>query len=144
MDFAEQLKSSVDIVRVVQEYVVLRKAGPRYTGLCPFHNEKTPSFSVHAAHQFFKCFGCGAGGDVFEFVKRIQNVSFYEALKLLADQHGISMPKRNEYADQDTKLRAALYQMHEAAQEDFGSRLRGSQGAAVRAYLVKRGISPPM
>ncbi|MDQ6699142.1 MAG: DNA primase, partial [Acidobacteriota bacterium] len=144
MDFAEQLKSSIDIVRVIQEYVKLRKSGPRYSGLCPFHNEKTPSFSVHPAHQFFKCFGCGAGGDVFEFVMKIQNLSFYEALKLLADQHGIPMPKRNEYADQDTRLRAALYQMHELAQEDFRSRLRASAGAAARAYLLKRGVAPAM
>ncbi|MDQ6705681.1 MAG: DNA primase [Acidobacteriota bacterium] len=144
MDFAEQLKSSIDIVRVIQEYVKLRKSGPRYSGLCPFHNEKTPSFSVHPAHQFFKCFGCGAGGDVFEFVMKIQNLSFYEALKLLADQHGIPMPKRSEYADQDTRLRAALYQMHELAQEDFHSRLRAPGGAPARAYLLKRGIAPAM
>ena len=69
MDFKDQLKSSVDIVDVVGEYVRLKKSGPqRYSGLCPFHNEKTPSFSVHAARQFYKCFGCGEGGDVFSFV----------------------------------------------------------------------------
>src|ERR1039458_3673531 len=89
MDFKDQLKSSVDIVNVVGEYVRLRKSGPqRYSGLCPFHTEKTPSFSVHAARQFYKCFGCGEGGDVFNFVQKIEGISFYEALKLLAERHG--------------------------------------------------------
>ena len=89
MDFVEQLKSSVDIVHVIQEYVRLRKAGPtRFSGLCPFHNEKTPSFSVHAGHQFYKCFGCGAAGDVLKFVMEMERISFYEALKLLAERHG--------------------------------------------------------
>ena len=101
MDFVEQLKSSVDIVKVVGEYVRLRKAGagPRYTGLCPFHTEKTPSFSVHHTHQFYKCFGCGAGGDVIKFVMEIERLSFFEALKLLADRNGIQMPKRAEYSE---------------------------------------------
>src|SRR5271170_7233680 len=98
MDFVAQLKSSVDIVQVIQEYVRLRKVGPRYVGLCPFHNEKTPSFSVHASHQFYKCFGCGAGGDVLKFVMEFEHVSFPEALKLLAERNGIPMPKRAEYS----------------------------------------------
>ena len=120
MDFVEQLKSSVDIVQVIQEYVRLRKAGPtRFSGLCPFHNEKTPSFSVHAGHQFYKCFGCGAAGDVLKFVMEMERISFYEALKLLAERHGIPMPRRSEYSDPETKLRAALYQMHELAEEAF-------------------------
>src|SRR5512146_799659 len=97
MDFAEQVKSSVDIVRVVSEYVRLRKASAaRYGGLCPFHSEKTPSFGVYAVHQFYKCFGCGAGGDVFKCVMEIEQISFCEALKLLAERNGISMPKRSE------------------------------------------------
>ena len=97
MDFKEQLKSSVDIVKVIGEYVRLRKAGvARYSGLCPFHSEKTPSFSVHAGHQFYKCFGCGAAGDVLKFVMEFEHVSFPEALKLLAERNGIPMPKRAE------------------------------------------------
>src|SRR5260370_19949929 len=96
MDFVEQLKSSVDIVQVIQEYVRLRKAGPtRFSGLCPFHNEKTPSFSVHAGHQFSKCFGCGAAGDVLKFVMEMERSTVYEALKLLAERHGIPMPRRS-------------------------------------------------
>lgn len=143
MDFVEQLKSSVDIVQVIQEYVRLRKAGPsRYTGLCPFHSEKTPSFSVHAGHQFYKCFGCGAGGDVLKFVMEMERLSFYEALKLLAEKHGIPMPKRSEYSDPETKLRAAIYQMHELAAETFQANLEGPAGAETRAYLERRAVTP--
>ena len=142
MDFVEQLKSSVDIVNVIGEYVRLRKAGPnRYSGLCPFHNEKTPSFSVHAGHQFFKCFGCGVGGDVLKFVMMIEGVSFYEALKSLSERYGIPMPKRSEYSDPDTRTRAALFQMHETAQQVFRDNLSSPAGADARAYLQRRGVS---
>lgn len=143
MDFVEQLKSSVDIVNVVGEYVRLRKSGPnRYSGLCPFHSEKTPSFSVHAGHQFFKCFGCGVGGDVLNFVMRIEGVSFYEALKALSERYGIPMPKRSEYSDPDTRLRAAIFQMHETAAQTFHHALASPAGAEARAYLHRRGVSP--
>jgi len=141
MDFVEQLKSSVDIVQVIQEYVRLRKAGAnRYTGLCPFHNEKTPSFSVNTLHQRYKCFGCGAGGDILTFVMELERLSFYEALKLLAERNGIPMPKRSEYSDPETKLRAALYQMHELAEQAFRANLEGAVGAEARAYLERRGV----
>ncbi len=142
MDFAEQLKGAVDIVAVVGEHVRLRKSGAyRYMGLCPFHNEKTPSFTVHATHQFYKCFSCGAGGDVFKFVMEIEGLSFYEALKSLAERYGIPMPKRSQYADEDSKLRGALYQMHELAQENFRANLNGPAGEAARAYLARRGVA---
>jgi DNA primase len=145
MEFVEQLKSSVDIVNVIGEYVRLRKTGAaRYVGLCPFHNEKTPSFSVHAGHQFYKCFGCGVGGDVLHFVMEIEHISFPEALKLLAERYGIPMPRRSEYSDAETKLRAALHQMHELAQEAFRSHLEGAAGAQARAYLEKRGVAAPV
>jgi len=87
MDFVDQLKSQVRIEDVVGEYVKLRKSGPsRYMGLCPFHNEKTPSFTVHVVHQFYKCFSCGAGGDVVKFVMEKEGLSFWEALKQLAER----------------------------------------------------------
>jgi DNA primase len=140
VDFVEHLKSSVDIVRVVGEYVRLRKAGTRYVGLCPFHTEKTPSFGVHATHQYYKCFGCGAGGDVIKFVMEIEGLSFYEALKLLADRNGIPMPKRAEYSDPESKLRTRLHEMHELADRLFRSALRSENGAAARGYLEKRGV----
>ncbi|HOL71514.1 MAG TPA: DNA primase [Bryobacteraceae bacterium] len=141
MDFVDQLKSSIDIVDVVGQYVRLRKAGTRYIGLCPFHTERTPSFGVHSVHQFYKCFGCGAGGDVIKFVMEIEGLTFYEALKSLAERYGIPMPKRAEYSDPETKLRAALYRMHEIARDLFRAALRSSEGAAARAYLAKRGVS---
>jgi DNA primase len=141
MDFVEQLKSSIDIVEVVSQYVKLRKAGTRWVGLCPFHTEKTPSFGVHSVHQFYKCFGCGAGGDAIKFVMEMDGLTFYEALKLLAERHGIPMPKRAEYSDPETKLRAALYRMHEIARDLYRSALGSSQGAEARAYLSKRGVA---
>ena len=98
MDFAEQVKGAVDIVGVIGEHVRLRKSGPyRYMGLCPFHQEKTASFTVHVTRQFYKCFSCGVSGDVFKFVMEIEGVSFYEALKALAERNGIPMPKRSQY-----------------------------------------------
>ena len=144
MDFVAQLKSSVDIVQVIQEYVprLRRATATRYVGLCPFHNEKTPSFSVRTDHQYYYCFGCSAKGDVLKFVMEMERISFYEALKLLAERHGIPMPKRSEYSDPETKLRAALYQMHELAQEAFRANLQGTAGTEARAYLERRGVAP--
>ncbi|MGI8741677.1 MAG: DNA primase [Bryobacteraceae bacterium] len=144
MDFLEQVKSSVDIVKVVGEYGVrLKKAGgsSSYKGLCPFHNEKTPSFSVHGTHQFYKCFGCDSKGDVFKFVMEIERVSFFDALKMLAERNGIPIPKRAEYSDPQSKLRSSLIDMHEIAARFFQDNLRGPQGSEARAYLAKRGLN---
>ncbi|MCS7314637.1 MAG: DNA primase [Bryobacterales bacterium] len=141
MSFVEQLKSSVDIVAVVGQYVRLKRSGSgqRWLGLCPFHAEKTPSFSVHAAHQFFKCFGCGIGGDVIRFVMEIERMTFWEAVKLLAERHGIPLPRR-EYADPETRLRAAVYRMYELAAEAFRRALYEPAGAGAREYLARRGV----
>src|SRR5882762_11665245 len=88
----------------------------------------------------FKCFGCGQGGDVFKFVQEMERISFYEALKQLAERSGIPMPKRSEYADADTRLRAAIFLMHERAEQAFRNNLRSPAGAEARAYLAKRGV----
>lgn len=141
MDFVEQLKSSIDIVAVVGEYVRLRKAGARYVGLCPFHSEKSPSFSVHATHQFYKCFGCGAGGDVLNFVMAIEGLTFFEALKHLAERHGIPMPKRTRLDDEESRLREAVYEMHELAGKAFRAALESAAGSGAREYIKKRGLS---
>jgi DNA primase len=142
MDFVEQLKSSVDIVKTIGEHVRLKRVGstPRYMGLCPFHTEKTPSFSVHMTHQFYKCFGCGVGGDVIKFIMEIERVTFVEALKILAERNGIAMPKR-EYADAESKLRGALFEMHEIAAAAFQKNLAGTGGAEARKYLAGRGVA---
>jgi len=143
MDFAEQLKSSVDIVKTIGEYVRLKRTGTtgRYMGLCPFHTEKTPSFNVNATMQRFKCFGCGLGGDIFTFVMELERISFFEALKLLAERNGIAMPKR-EYSDPDSKLRGALMEMHEIAAGTFQANLNGPSGVEARNYLAGRAVHP--
>ena len=142
MDFIEQLKSSVDIVQVVGERVRLRRvgAGPRYTGLCPFHTEKTPSFSVHSQHQYYKCFGCGEGGDVIKFVMEMDRLTFWEAVKWLAERWGIPLPKRSEAADEETKQRGSLYEMHEIAMAHFRENLFSPAGQEAREYLARRGV----
>jgi DNA primase len=142
MDFKEQVKSSVDIARVIGGYVVLKqqRGSSRFIGLCPFHTEKTPSFNVDAAKQFYHCFGCQVHGDVFEFVMEIEGVSFPEALKLLAERNGIPIPKR-DLGDPEAKLRSALYEMHAIAAETFHSNLNSAAGDEARKYLEKRGVS---
>jgi DNA primase len=143
LDFIEQLKSSVDIVHVVGEYVRLKKAGagPRWVGLCPFHSEKTASFGVHSTHQFYKCFGCGAGGDVIKFVEEIERLTFWEAVKYLAEKHGIPLPKRTDLTDQEAKERAGLFEAQEAAAKAYRDLLFSPAGQEARAYLVRRGVS---
>lgn len=143
MDFVEQLKSSIDIVKVAGEYVRLRRIGAtgRYLGLCPFHQEKTPSFNVNQTRQFYKCFGCGAGGDVLKFVMEVDGLTFPETLKLLSERHGIPMPQRPEYSDSDSRLRGALHDMHAIAAKLYRTALSGPYGADARAYLDQRGVS---
>ena len=143
MDFVEQLKSAVDIVTVVGEYVRLRKSSSsRYMGLCPFHSEKTPSFSVNVSHQRYYCFGCHATGDVLQFVQEIEHISFYDALKSLAERYGVPIPRRSQYSDEESRRRGVLFQMHELAQENFRANLVSAAGEGARAYLARRGVTP--
>src|SRR6267142_732177 len=94
-DFAQSVKQQVDIVKVIEGYIRLRKAGAQnYSGLCPFHKEKSPSFSVHAMRQFFHCFGCGQSGDVFSFVQNIENITFPESVRAVAQKMGVPLPKQ--------------------------------------------------
>lgn len=141
MEFKEQVRGAVDIVRVVGEWVRLKKVGHRYLGLCPFHQEKTPSFNVSPDKQFFKCFGCGKGGDVFTFVMEIAGVDFYEALKMLAERAGLAMPQRMPGQDPHAKQREGLREAHEIAFRYFRSQLETGAGAEARAYLERRGVS---
>src|SRR5262245_26331173 len=141
MNFAEHLKSQVDIVRTVGEYVRLRKIGARYSGLCPFHTEKTPSFNVNPTLGIFICFGCGVKGDVFDFIQEIEQLTFPETLKLLAERNGIPVPARRERQDANSDLREAIFEMHEAAASAFKENLMGSTGGEVRQYLATRGLS---
>jgi DNA primase len=143
MEFAQQVKSSVDIVHVIGEYVRLKKmgSGSRFIGLCPFHTEKTPSFNVNGTLGFYKCFGCNAGGDVIKFVMEIEHLTFWEALKDLAEKNGIAMPKRSDFSDEETRRRAKIYEMHEIAERTFRENLYGGAGGEARAYLERRGVT---
>jgi DNA primase len=143
-DFAYTLKEQADIVRVIGDYVKLRKSGAQnYSGLCPFHNEKTASFSVHATRQFYHCFGCGASGDVFSFVQKIENITFLEAIRAVAQKFGIPMPKATFSSPseaRDAKLRTVLLEVHERAAAFFQESLRRPEGAHAREYLAGRGL----
>lgn len=139
----EQVRDQSDIVRIIGESVELRKAGASYTGLCPFHAEKTPSFSVNPAKQFFHCFGCGESGDVFSFMTKYHRLSFPEALKELAGRAGIDLPERDlSPADQDRiRQRQQLFAVNEAAAVVYHDFLMNSPVAvSARNYLQKRGI----
>jgi len=143
-DFAQTLKQQADIVRVVGDYVSLKKAGAQnYSGLCPFHKEKTPSFSVHATRQFFHCFGCGVSGDVFSFVQKIDNITFPEAVRAVAQKMGVALPKQTfntEAEAKDARLRTSLLEIHERACAFFQESLRRPEGARAREYLAGRGL----
>ena len=143
-NFKETLKQQADIVRIVGDYVKLRKAGAQnFSGLCPFHSEKTASFSVHATRQFYHCFGCGASGDVFSFVQKVENISFPEAVRLIAQKLGVPMPKVTFSSPAEAKeahLRGALLDVQERATAFFQQCLRRPEGAHAREYLKGRGL----
>ena len=143
-DFKETVKQQADIVRIIADYIRLKKAGAQnYSGLCPFHGEKTPSFSVHATRQFYHCFGCGVSGDVFSFVQKIENVTFPEAVRLVAQKLGIPLPKATYSSPQEAKeakLRAQLYDAQERASAFFQEYLKRPEGARAREYLADRGL----
>src|SRR5271167_614680 len=145
-DFAYTLKQQADIVRIVGEYVTLRKAGAQnFIGLCPFHREKTPSMSVHASRQFFHCFGCGASGDVFNFVQKVENITFPEAMRLIAEKLKIPMPKMSFSSPEEERqagMRVGLIEIHERACKFFQEQLRKPEAAHAREYLASRGITP--
>ena len=145
-DFAQTVKQQADIVKVIEGYIRLRKAGAQnYQGLCPFHKEKSPSFSVHAVRQFYHCFGCQASGDVFSFVGKIENVGFPEAVRIVAGKCGIPLPKREFSSPEEAagaRLRAKLFELHETATAWFEEQLRGPEGAVAREYLAGRGLTP--
>ena len=142
--FAERVKQQADIVRVIGEYVRLKKSGQNFTGLCPFHGEKTPSFAVHPVKQIFHCFGCGKGGDVFSFVMEMEKCPFPEAVRMVAEKCGIAIPRPKERTPEERKenqQRAVLIEMHREAQSFFVRQLESTaEGKAARAYLEDRGL----
>jgi DNA primase len=144
-DFAQLVKQQADIVRIIGDYIVLKKSGPQtFSGLCPFHVEKTASFSVHAARQFYHCFGCGVGGDVFSFVQKIDTASFIDAVKTVAQKSGIPLPKREFSSPEqaaESRQRGKLLDLHELATTWFEEQLRSAEGARAREYLTGRGLT---
>ena len=124
-DYITELVQRSDIVDVVQSYVQLRHRGRTHTGLCPFHNEKTPSFVVYPETQSFYCFGCGAGGDVITFIKKINNVDYIEAVKFLAGRAGMALPEED---DQTGRLRSRIISINKDAARFYFSRLNSDAG----------------
>src|SRR5215212_2684711 len=142
--FIDDLKHHADIVVVIQDYVSLKKTGATYKGLCPFHGEKTPSFHVNRDKGFFHCFGCGVGGDVLKFLELHDKVGFQDAVKLLAQRFGMSLPELEQGDEQRANAteRETLLNIHEAAAAWFREQLASPAGARVRTQIAERGITP--
>ncbi len=144
-NFSDNVKQQADIVRVIGDYVKLKKAGAQnFNGLCPFHKEKSPSFSVNAVHGYFYCFGCHEKGDVFTFVMKLESVSFPEAVRAVAAKCGIALPKREFSSPEEAReagLRGQLLEMHEGATQYFEGMLKSPEAARAREYLTGRGMT---
>jgi DNA primase len=136
----EEVRDRADIYEVVSRSVQLKKAGKNFVGLCPFHREKTPSFSVNRDKGIFKCFGCGKGGDVFSFLMEIEGLSFVEAVRELAERYGVRIEARKVSKEGEDK-RERLYSINQKAERFFVENLKGEQGKSAVAYLKGRGIT---
>jgi len=141
--FIEDLRAQADIIRVVQDQVTLRRSGANYKGLCPFHEEKTPSFQVSADKGFFHCFGCGVGGDVFKFVELQEKVGFQDAVRHLAQKFGVPLPELESTQSNpgDELLRETLLKIHEVASRYYQKQLVGLSGTNARKMLKERGLT---
>src|SRR2546427_13258635 len=127
--FADRVKQQADIVRVVGEYVRLKKSGQNFTGLCPFHAEKSPSFAVHPTKQIYHCFGCGVGGGVFKFVMEMEKGAFPEAIRIVAEKCGVAVPPQNgrsREGREENQQRALLGELHREAPTCFVKQVAGS------------------
>lgn len=138
--FLEQLRANTDIESVISPYVNLRRRGKNLVGLCPFHNEKTPSFTVYPENGSFYCFGCGVGGDVITFVRRMENLDYMEAVKQLADRAGMALPE-DGYDDTLAKKRTAVLAANRAAAKFFHSQLFTDRGRHALNYFLDRGLT---
>ncbi len=138
--FLQELKLKTDVVDVVSSYVSLKKRGNTYVGLCPFHNEKTPSFTVYENTQSFYCFGCGAGGDSVSFMRKIENLDYIDAVKLLAQRAGMQMPDEG-YDDSLSKKRRTVLQINRETAKFYHSYMMSEQGKIGLQYYLNRGLS---
>ena len=142
--FIDEVRAVADIVAVIQDYVSLRKAGANYKGLCPFHSEKSPSFTVNRDKGFFHCFGCNVGGDVFKFVELQEKLGFQDTVKHVAGRFGIPIPELEAGSGQTESAaeREALLKMHEVAAAYFAEQLASLAGTRHREYLQRdRGLT---
>ena len=140
-EFVDRLKAANPIAEVMGSYVNLKRTGRDYVCLCPFHNEKTPSCHVHPDKEFFHCFGCGAGGDVITFTMKYNNLDYWEAVKLLADRGGLTLPEETFFRNnQGVDKRKRLYEINKTAARFFFDRLKSDEGKTCREYLVRRGL----
>lgn len=139
--FLQELKFKTDIEDIISTYVTLRKNGSTSKGLCPFHNEKTPSFTVYNDTQSFYCFGCGAGGDAVTFIKKIENLDYIDAVKLLAQRVGLQMPDDNSYDDSLSKKRRRVLEINRETAKFYYSYLISPQGRVGLDYFLNRGLS---
>ncbi|MFW6007285.1 MAG: DNA primase [Halanaerobiales bacterium] len=141
-DFKEKVKNSVDIVEVISEYVDLKKVGKNYKGLCPFHQEKTPSFTINPEKQFYHCFGCGVGGDVYEFMMEIENITFKESLNLLSERAGLQPPSRTNKQKEYYNKRDKLFNINNLSARFYHYLLLNKDvGKKALSYLNKRGFT---
>jgi DNA primase len=142
-ELVEEIRSRNDIVSVIGSYIRLQKKGSNHMGLCPFHNEKTPSFSVSGSKQMYHCFGCGVGGNVFTFIMEYENYSFLEALRYLAERAGIALPEQEMSEEQrrQSDLRGKLLEVNKLAAMYFYYQFKSQEGQAAYDYLTKRGLA---
>ncbi len=143
-DFIQQIRDNNDIESVIGSYIELKRRGKNLVGLCPFHNEKTPSFTVYPDTASYYCFGCGAGGEVINFIRNIENLDFIESVKLLADRAGLKIPETDSYDDTIAKLRRRIYEANREAARFYHETLFTEKGKQQLDYLLGRGVSPKM
>ncbi len=140
-EILDEIRNRLDIVELISEYVSLKPSGKGYKGLCPFHQEKTPSFMVDSERQIFHCFGCGEGGNIFTFVMKMEKVKFPEAVKILGDKAGISLPTFENQNIKSAPERELIFRLNEIAADYYHRNLFSAQGKSARQYLWKRNFS---
>ena len=138
--FLQELKYRSDIEQIIGSYVNLRRRGRTLSGLCPFHSEKSPSFTVYPENQSFYCFGCGAGGDVISFIRRIENLDYMESIRFLAQRAGMQVPEEAG-DDRSARLRKRILELNRDAARYFHRNLMSEAGRPGRAYLIGRGLT---
>ena len=143
-ELLDEIKSKNDIVDIISQYVVLKRSGRNFFGLCPFHKEKSPSFSVSPDKQIFHCFGCGVGGNVFHFVSKIENINFKESVEMLANRAGVELPTlENPEDDRIAKLKSRIYELNSETAEFYHQNLYKPTAKPAQEYVKKRKIRIP-